>query len=187
MSVKHNNLAILLWGGCFVGIGLIGYLILKPYSGNGALSFWIGAAGGFASLYGLVVMLVQFQSVRKTAEATKDKVYSVTTVSELSHYAGLLRDASSDIERGSLELARYKIQAAKDVIISKYCGSSDEDESVKKKAREFIVLMNNHISSLSNAILENGVPAINKQVIVADLEKVSDFLQEMKNKQMKSI
>lgn len=44
------------------------------------------------------------------------KKKNVTTVSELSHYAGLLRDASSNIKRRSLELARYKIQAAKDVV-----------------------------------------------------------------------
>lgn len=185
MSEKHNNWAILLWVGGFVLIGVLSFFVFKPLSGDGTLAFWISVYGGIASLYGLIVMLVQFQSVRKTAEATKDKVYSITTISELSHYAGLLRDASGDIERGSLELARYKIQAAKDVIISKYCSAIDE--TVKKRAQAFIVMMNNHISSLSNAILENGVPAINKQIIVSDLEKVSDFLQEMKNKQMNTI
>lgn len=185
MSEKHNKSAILLWVGGFVLIGVLLFFLLKPLSGDGTLVFWISVYGGIASLYGLIVMLVQFQSVRKTAEATKDKVYSITSISELSHYAGLLRDASGDIERGSLELARYKIQAAKDVIISKYCSSNDE--TLKQRVEGFIVLLNNHISSLSNAILENGVPSINRQVIVSDLETVSDFLQEMKNKQINNM
>lgn len=185
MVKNHNIWSVLLWVGGFLILGFILFLILKSFADEGAVSFWIGALGCYSSLYGLIVMLVQFQSVRKTAEATKDKVYSVTSVSELSHYAGLLRDASGDIERGSLELARYKIQAAKDVIISKYCNANED--LVKKRAQGFIVLLNNHISSLSNAVLENGVPDINKPVIISDLEKVSDFLQEMKNKQMNNI
>ena len=189
MAKNHNIWSILLWVGGFLLLGVLLFFILKPFVDGSAVSFWIGAIGGYSSLYGLVVMLVQFQSVRKTAEATRDKIYSVSSVSELSHYASLIRDASGDIERGSLEIARYKIQTVKDVIISGFCSSTNKkiDDSIEKRAQGFIVLLNNHISTLNNAILEKGVPSINAPVIESDMEKVCDFLQEMKNKQMKNI
>ncbi len=186
MSKMHNR-SPLIWGGVFLLVGLFVILILKKFFPNTDLIGWVGVVGSYSSLYGLVVMLVQFQSVRSTAEATRDKINSVASVAELSHFAGLLRDASGDIERDSFELARYKIQAVKDVIISTFSIVKDSDKDLKNRADDCIIILNNHISSLNNVIIEEGVPVLNKAVIITDLESVCDFLQEVKNKQMNTI
>lgn len=177
----------MIWGGVFLLLGGVIILIVRELFPDTDLIGWIGVLGSYSSLYGLVVMLVQFQSVRSTAEATRDKINSIASVAELSHYAGLLRDASGDIERGSFELARYKIQAVKDVIISTFSTVKDSNKELKERANDSIIILNNHISSLNNVIIAEGVPELNKAIIITDLEKVCDFLQEVKNNQMKNI
>lgn len=183
MSNKHHIKTLVIWAGGFVLIGIIIFILLRQISCNDDLGFWVGTFGAYASLYGLIVMLVQFQSVRTTTEETKKKIDGISLVSEWSKATELIRSAETDIERGDMSIAGFKLRRVKDIVIQSKMGLVEDKECDKS-----IKLLNSDISLLNQYLLSDPLNRhIDKQDMLDGLEHISDILSRMINKNINSL
>ncbi len=176
MPFRKNVVSILTWTGLFVVIGVIGYFIIRNHSNDATFSFWISLIGGYASLYGLVVMIIQFQSVRKTTEETKEKLESVSLISEWSRAIELIRSIEADIERDFFSVANYKLKNVKDLILkSKPILKADVEN---KELERVIKRINGYVDILSQFELKVDDPnsEINRPEMLSGLERIIDVM-----------
>ena len=178
MAKNQNIRSVLCWGGGFIILGFILYLLLKQLANDdSAVVFWIGAIGGYSSLYGLLVMLFQFQSVRKTTDETKRKIDAISLISEWSKAIELIRGAETDIERGDIPIAGFKLRRVKDLVIQSRIGDIDE-----KECEKVVKLLNSDIDILNEYVLSDPQnKQINKLDMICGLEHLSDILSRKIN------
>ena len=172
----------MIWATIFIVVGIALFLFYDQYleTDQKTIVTVFSFAGIYASLFGLVVMLVQFRSVKMTAIETRDKIDNMASIAELSKLTALMRDAATDIERDQFALARYKFQNTKDAIISVY-GFTHQDANKNSKLQEIVKRLNSDISSLNESILvvnkdQEHTESI-KPGLLETVEFVTDFLQ----------
>lgn len=183
MTKNHNIWSILYWVGGFLLIGGILIFIFKPFANDdNAVVFWFGVIGGHSSIYGLIVMLFQFQSVRKTTDETKKKIDAISLISEWSKATELIRGAETDIERDDIPIAGFKLRRVKDLVIQSGIGDIDE-----KECEKIVKVLNSDIDILNQYLLADPQnKQINKLDMICGLEHLSDILSRKINNRIGS-
>lgn len=182
MFKKKRKLSTILWVGGFVAVGVLAYFLLRQYSRDNSFVFWVGAIGSYASIFGLIVMFVQFKSVRGTTEETKNKLDGISLITEWSKATELIRSAETDIERDDMSIAIFKLRRVKDIVIQSKKG--DEDKECDKA----IKMLNSDISMLNQFLL--SIPQnrqVDKMDMLDGLELISDILSRKINNRIEGI
>lgn len=166
------------WGLVFL-IGLA-VLICFPISKRICFSFieWVSLIGSYSSVFGLIVMIIQFRSVKQTALETKDTINHLLFLTDWTKYSELSHSAQDDIRRDDLSLARYKIQSIKQSLMGIPDGVLlDQD---KKTKQGLVKKIYKHISLIDTCML-NDLHDFSKETIISDLEEVADYFLKMVN------
>lgn len=169
------------WGIVFVISCTIICVVIGFISSN-KIEFidWLAVIFGYASLFSLVVVLVQFQSVRATTEKTRQEIKKITSITEWSKYAETARSLKDDILRDAYSVAVFKLHLIKHALISVPNSLLSQDSSLNKLHGECLKAINGHISSLDAKIL-NDASFIAKNLIMQDMVKTSDFFYKIVN------
>lgn len=174
MNEKHSS--ILIWLIAYLLIGALLVVLLYFIDKEGSWVEWVSIIGSYSSVFGLVVMAIQFKSVRETTEKTKEKLDSVSLISEWSKATELLRSAETDIERDDISVACFKLRRVKDLVIQSMSG-----EAAGKDCEKSIKKLNENISLLNQYLLQgldSGNGSYNKQEMLDGLELISDVLNK---------
>lgn len=166
------------WGLVFL-MGLA-VLICIPFFTSIRFSFieWASLIGSYSSVFGLIVMIIQFRSVKQTALETKASVNNLLFLTDWTKYSELSHSAQDDIRRDDLSLARYKMQNIKQSLM----GIPDSvllDQDRKTK-QGLVRKLYKHISLIDTYML-NSEQGYSKETIINDLEEVADYLLKMVN------
>lgn len=181
MCKKSTISPIWLWVLCFfIGVFLLYWWLISVSEEALAIKDWISIYGSYSSLYGLIVILIQFQSVKKTARKTQEEISKITSITEWSRYAEMASNIKDDIRHGYNELAVYKFHQIKQALLSIPSSVLEYIPDLRKNQQDYIKSINNHISTLDSAILDSEVD-IPKEKMMRDMEQVSDFFRKMVN------
>lgn len=163
--------------------GALYWWIASVSKGTMMLKDWISVFGSYASLYGLIVLLVQFQSVKKTTRKTQEEISKITSITEWSRYVEMASNLKDDIRHGYYELAGYKFHQIKQALMSMPSSMMEHNPELKKNHQDYIKSINGHIFTLDMAILDDQVE-VPKDKMMKDMEQVSDFFRKMVNSKM---
>lgn len=172
---------IFLWILIFlIGGGVVYWLTVTLSSDMLLLKDWISIFGSYASLYGLLVVIIQFQSVKQTTLKTQEEISKITSITEWSRYAELASNIKDDIMYEQYSLARFKLHQIKQAMLSIPTSLLEQDDNMKKSQQGFIKAIYGHISSLDSVILDSTA-GVSKEKMFNDMERVSDFFKKMVN------
>ncbi len=165
----------------FPFLGLVVYWIVSSLSETTlSLKDWISIFGSYASLYSLVVFLIQFQSVKKTASITREEISKISSVKEWSSYSEMASSLKNDIRCEYYELAVYKFHHIKQALLSIPNIMLSCDSDLQKSRQYCIKAINEHISSIDSFLLDDQV-VMPKDQMMHDVEQVSDLFRKMVN------
>ena len=171
---RNKSYSIILW----IVSYLVGCVILFLSFKTDRFDSIIGLLSAYTAVYSLVLMLVQFKSIRKVSEETKTKLNQTIAVSDLSRYSELIRGLGTDVRSDNYEVALYKTQNIKDMahkIEISDASSSQDVEYVK-----IYSILDTHINSYNDRLLSEETE-LNKRVILDELETVTTFFQRKAN------
>lgn len=176
---------IILWVLFFVLIGGLLYWITSAFSTEAlSLKDWISIFGGYASVYGLIVILIQFQSVRDITNKTQEEISKITSVTEWSRFAEMASNVKNDIRFDQYELVGYKLHHLKQALLSIPISIIEDDVDLKKCRQDYVKSINAHISSIDSFCLDNQ-NNVSKEKMMKDMENVSDFFRKLVNVKMR--
>lgn len=179
---KDNKYSIWIWILTFLIVGFLLYWLLQYL--NKSPDDITGLLGLYTALYSLVLMLVQFKTIRKVSEETKVKLNQTVALSDLSKYSELIRGLGADVRNNNYEIALYKTQSIKEIVhkieIADLSGSTNSDYN------NIYSILATHINSYNDRLM-SGEAEINKLVILNELETLTSFFQSKANEMMNII
>lgn len=175
-KTKSDN-SILGWILAYIAIAVFLYLVLHQsiFTDANALD-WISAYGVYTTLFSLVLMFVQFKSIRKVSEETKNKLNKTVAISDLSKHSELIRSVETDVINNNIKVALYKTQNIKASVYKIKVSEKDPDYDKEEYESVFSILAT-HIDSYNEQLLTQE-PILNQKVILKDLETVTSFFQK---------
>lgn len=184
MAYKNKVIPILIWILLFlIGGGLLFWLVMSLTEEPLLLKDWISIFGSYSSLYGLIVIIIQFQSVKEATSKTQEEISKISSITEWSRYAEMASNLKEDIRFDQYALVVYKLHQIKQALQSIPVDALDKDQSLKKSQQLFIKAIHRHISSLDSIILDSTL-SVPKESMMKDMEQVSDFFKTMVNKKI---
>lgn len=162
-----------------VGGGLF-WLVVSITKESLTLKDWISIFGSYASLYGLFVVLIQFQSVKKTTAITQEEIIKLSSITEWSRYAEMASNLKDDIRYDQYSLAVYKLHHLKQALQSIPVNALEKDQDIRRSQEFCIKAVRNHISALDSVILD-PTSSVSKERLLKELEQISDFFKIMVN------
>lgn len=134
------------------------------------------AVGTYASVVAFVVMLQQFESVRKTTENVKQEVNKIASIANLSQYAERVRTIYDDVCSKEYKLAAFKLESLQEALVSVKSKMKDSE-----KIQQYTKVIST-VSTTKTLLLEKDVSEenLNLNKISQDMEKIVSFLLEEK-------
>ena len=177
---NKSNLSFLGWLLAYLLIALLLYLSLEyVFSSDLNILDWISVYGLYTTMYSLVLMFVQFKSIRDVSEETKNKLNKTIAISDLSRYSELIRSVEMDVRKGNIDVALYKTQIIKDLVHKILMLENRNGIDVEEYDSVFSILAT-HVDSYNDQLLSKD-STLNKSVILRELEIVTSFLQNKSN------
>lgn len=167
-------------------LSIILFFILRQFLSTDKFVDWISIYGGYTTIFSLVLMFVQFKSIRKVSEETKNKLNKTVAISDLSKYSELIRSVEMDVREDNIAVALYKTQNIKAVV---HKIRILEHNGIKKEEDEFeqiFSILATHINSYNEHLLSEE-SQLNKSVILRELEVVTSFFQSKSNEMINNI
>jgi alpha-N-acetylglucosamine transferase len=184
MENKKKVIPILIWIIIFLIIGgLLYWLVVSLAEEPIRLKDWISIFGSYASLYGLIVIIIQFQSVKVATSKTQEEISKISSITEWSKYAEMASNLKEDIRLDEFGLVVYKLHQIKQALQSMPVNALGKDQDIKKSQQAYIKAIHSHISSLDAVILDSSA-SVPKEKMMKDMEQVSDFFKIMVNKKI---
>ena len=109
-----------MWILVYLVVAIILYFVLARFISNESSDSpfldWISVYGVYTTIYSLVLMFVQFKSIRDVSEETKNKLNKTVAISDLSKYSELVRSVETDVRNDAIDVALYKTQNIRAIV-----------------------------------------------------------------------
>ena len=178
-----SRISILLWIIAYIVIAFILhyvlYRVISTESRGLQILDWISVYGVYTTIYSLVLMFVQFKSIRDVSEETKNKLNTTVAISDLSKYSELIRSVETDVRNDAIDVALYKTQNIR-AIVQKIRMLEDGNDYNAEEYESVFSILATHIDSYNDQLLSQE-STLNKSVILSELETVSSFFLSKSN------
>jgi len=184
---KNSSTSIVWWIIVFIALVIILYFVLRLFFVDKVnIIDWISVYGGFTTLFSLVLMFVQFKSIRKVSEETKNKLNKTVALSDLSKYSELIRSVEIDVRNNKIDVALYKTQNIKAIVHKLRIIEQNGNKQPDDEFESIISYLATHINSYNDQLLSEE-PILNKSIILKELEEVTSFFQNKSNEMINNI
>lgn len=188
MSKKQRkSSSIWLWIIIYIVIAFALYVALRDYIlQENAVVDWLSVYGVYTTIFSLVLMFVQFRSIREVSEETKSKLNKTIAISNLSKYSELIRSVEFDVRKDNFDVALYKTQDIKEIVHKIKILEQNGGTKVDDEFEPIFSILATHINSYNERLL-SAESELNKSVILTELEDVSSFFQRKSNEMINNI
>lgn len=178
-----------MWILVYLVVAIILYFVLARFISNESSDSpfldWISVYGVYTTIYSLVLMFVQFKSIRDVSEETKNKLNKTVAISDLSKYSELVRSVETDVRNDAIDVALYKTQNIR-AIVQKIKMLEDDNDYNEEEYKSVFSILATHIDSYNDQLLSQE-STLNKSVILRELGTVSSFFLSKSNEMINNI
>ncbi len=183
----RTSLSIWIWVLLYSAFAVALFFVTRGYIlPENAVINWLSVYGVYTTFFSLVLMFVQFKSIRKVSEETKNKLNKTVAISDLSQYSELIRSVEMDVRKDNFEVAVYKTQNIKAIVHKIKILEQNADRCTGEDYETVFSILATHIDSYHERLLHSD-SEINKSVILKELETVTSFFQKKSNEMMNNI
>ena len=141
---------------------------------------WISVIGTYSSVFSLLVVLIQFQSVKATAEKTQEEINRISSITEWSRYAEMANSLKEDIRLEDYSVVAYKLHHIKQALICMPDSLFYINPDLKDTKNKCVRSINTFISSIDSFSLDS-TSYVPKVEMMKEIEEASDLFKTLIN------
>lgn len=178
---NHRIKSIIIWGISYILLGGIIFLLFKAICTS--VLEWVAVLGTYSSIFSLLVVLIQFQSVRATAEKTQEEINKISSVTEWSRYAEMANSLKEDIRLEDFSVVAYKLHHIKQAFICIPTSFFLSNPDLKDAKDRCVRSINTFISSIDAYSLD-PTAYVPKVEMMKEIEEASDLFKTLINQKI---